>query len=544
MLWRRFLSAVALLGVASAQVNSDCDPTEGHKCKPNPALGTSHSWHFNSTPNGQLWETLVGPIHYNEDDGAAKFTIDEQGDSPTLRSKFYIFFGRVEFSLKASKGRGIVSSMMLLSDDLDEIDWEFIGTNASATTNFYGKGIEDYTNGEWHDVPVPVQDDYHNYTIVWTKDKIDFYIDENQVRRVEAKDSKSNDTDIFPQTPMRMSLGIWAGGDPSLHEGTREWAGGDTDFDAGPYDMYVKSVNIEDYSSGKEYIWGDESGSWESIEIVEGNSTAYEIIHQKPEKTLNDKFNDLPQAAKIAIYAGGAAVAAAILAGLIFYCIKQRRRGAQEARTALQHSEAERMELNKFKKSGIDPDGFTEHGAEYNAREMKAGGMADGDSYNVPGASEKPWGTAAAIGAGAGAGAAGAAALRSYSQSPGPGSYHDLRGPGSPGPGSYHDLRSPGSPGPAAYHDMRSPGSPGPGAYHDMRGPGSPVHGRFPTPPVGPLRSPSLGADGSQSPLMRSPGSPGPQQAYGAHRMQQQNFSDARDYGMDRIGSPGPHGYR
>jgi hypothetical protein len=266
-----------------------------------------------------------------------------------------------------------------------------------------------------------------------------------------------------------------------------------------------------------------------------GNSTAIEIIHQKPEKTLNEKFNDLPQAAKIAIYAGGAAVAAAILAGVIFYCIKQRRRGAQEARTALQHSEAERMELNKVKKSGIDPDGFTEHGAEYNAREMKDGGMADGNSYNVPGASEKPWGTAAAIGAGAGVGAAGAAAaMRSYNQSPGPSSYHDARGPGSPR---------------------------------------SPVLGGFPTPPVGPMRSPSLGTDRSNSPLMRSPGSPGPQQAYGSHRMQQQNFggdqqapygmnrmqspgpsspmspsarnfSDAREYGMDRMGSPGPRGYR
>ena len=267
MLWRQLLSAAALLRVATAQVHSDCNPYEGDDCPPNPALGTSHLWNFNSTPNGQLWETQVGPVHY-DNEGGARFTINKQGDSPTIRTKFYFFFGRVEFLLKAATGRGIVSSMMLLSDDLDEIDWEFIGTNGSASTNFYGKGIQDYTNGGWHDVPVPVQDEYHNYTTIWTKDKLEFLINGNSVRTVNPEDAKSNNTDVYPQTPMRMSLGIWAGGDPSLNEWTREWAGGDTDYNGGPYDMYVKQVYIEDFSSGKEYIWGDDSGSWESIEIV------------------------------------------------------------------------------------------------------------------------------------------------------------------------------------------------------------------------------------------------------------------------------------
>lgn len=32
--------------------------------------------------------------------------------------------------------------------------------------------------------------------------------------------------------------------------------------------MHVKSVYVEDASSGKEYVYGDKTGSWESIEIV------------------------------------------------------------------------------------------------------------------------------------------------------------------------------------------------------------------------------------------------------------------------------------
>lgn len=267
MIWRRLLAAAAFAGLAASQVTTDCNPLN-ETCPANPALGTKESFTFNKTQNGQLWETVVGPIEYDPETGA-KFTINEQGDSPTLRTKFYFFFGRVEFVLKAASGKGIVSSMMLLSDDLDEIDWEFIGSDNRASSNFFGKGIEDYTFGEYHDMDVAPQDDYHNYTTIWTEEKLEWYIDDALVRSLKKDEAKVNDTDVYPQTPCRMSLGIWAGGDPSLNEWTRKWAGGDTDYDAGPYDMYVKSAYIEDYGEGKEYKWGDNSGSWESIEIVE-----------------------------------------------------------------------------------------------------------------------------------------------------------------------------------------------------------------------------------------------------------------------------------
>jgi len=516
MIWRRLLAAAAFAGLAASQVTTDCNPLN-ETCPANPALGTKESFTFNKTQNGQLWETVVGPIEYDPETGA-KFTINEQGDSPTLRTKFYFFFGRVEFVLKAASGKGIVSSMMLLSDDLDEIDWEFIGSDNRASSNFFGKGIEDYTFGEYHDMDVAPQDDYHNYTTIWTEEKLEWYIDDALVRSLKKDEAKVNDTDVYPQTPCRMSLGIWAGGDPSLNEWTRKWAGGDTDYDAGPYDMYVKSAYIEDYGEGKEYKWGDNSGSWESIEIVEGNSTAYDAIHNppQPEKSLNEKFNDLPQAGKIAIYAGGAAVAGLIIGAGIFYCIKQRRRGAAEARMALQRSEAERMEMNRFDKAGVNPDGFTEQATEYNPHAMKTGGMAGANYYNVPndstssfGTNEKGW-----EGAAAGAGAAGgAAALRNQTQSP-------------------------------------RVNSPAPGSFYDAHSTQSPVTGGFPSPPPpGPMRTPSPGMTRSQSPMIRSPGSPGPQQAYGAHRMQQdgtpmspgaRSFSDNQGYGVNRMQSPGP----
>lgn len=40
--------------------------------------------------------------------------------------------------MKAASGQGIVSSIVLESDDLDEIDWEFLGGDTTQVqSNFY-----------------------------------------------------------------------------------------------------------------------------------------------------------------------------------------------------------------------------------------------------------------------------------------------------------------------------------------------------------------------------------------------------------------------
>jgi len=42
--------------------------------------------------------------------------------------------------MQAAAGTGIVSSIVLQSDDLDEVDWEMIGGNTTfVETNFFGK---------------------------------------------------------------------------------------------------------------------------------------------------------------------------------------------------------------------------------------------------------------------------------------------------------------------------------------------------------------------------------------------------------------------
>ncbi|KAK3367371.1 glycoside hydrolase family 16 protein [Lasiosphaeria ovina] len=542
---RSFLSsAIALLASSSllqnvaAQVTTDCFPMK-KECPADPALGMDFNFNFNQTPKAGTWDTTVGPVKYDAKTGAA-FTINKQGDSPTIRSSFYFFFGRTEIWMKAASGTGVISSVMLLSDNLDEIDWEFFGgNNGQVQSNYFGKNNSDFHNAGLHNVVGGVQNDYHNYTQVWTKDALDFYIDGAKVRTLLPKDA--NNTYYYPQTPMRMSIGIWAGGDPTLPKGTREWAGGDTDYSKGPFTMFVKSAHITDYSSGKEYTYGDKTGSWQSIRITQGNSTAKEKITAPPEQpapSVSEKFNALSPTAKIAIYASAAGLGTALFAFALFYCIRQRRRGAREERIAAAKAEEERLELERFKKAGVDPDSFVDSATEYNAKDMRRDGLSDNNSYSVPvtpGAAtpvNEKWEKAAAVGAGAGAGAAAAAGAM---RSPMPLLQNGARSPGMASPSSdrspfntpYSD-RAANNQSPASNFNPHE-GSRSPAPLGNIRPPGPGMTGPAPSFPQPSVASPS---QPFPPPVNRSFSSPNAQMRGG--------YPGPQQPGLPRMTSPAP----
>lgn len=166
--------------------------------------------------------------------------------------------------MKAAPGTGIVSSAILESDDLDEIDWEWLGGTATEVeTNYFGKGNTSTYDRETYVQMADSQADFHNYTIVWTEESTTWMIDGESVRTLAYADANGGSN--YPQTPMRVKLGIWAGGDPSNGEGTIEWAGGETNYDDGPFTAYIQSVSITNYNPANSYTYGDLTGSYESI---------------------------------------------------------------------------------------------------------------------------------------------------------------------------------------------------------------------------------------------------------------------------------------
>lgn len=177
-------------------------------------------------------------------------------------------FGKVEISAKAAPGAGIVSSFVLQSDTLDEIDWEWLGADPDEVqTNYFGKGqTTTYNRGAFH-ADAGSQTSFKKYTIDWTPSQIVWQIDGVTVRTLEP----ANANNQYPQSPAQIKIGAWSGGDPANAPGTIEWARGPTDYTKGPFSMVVRSIMVQDYSTGTQYVYGDQSGTSGSIKAVGGS---------------------------------------------------------------------------------------------------------------------------------------------------------------------------------------------------------------------------------------------------------------------------------
>lgn len=265
MRFSSYISASALAALASAQTHTECDPTK-KDCPNNPAMAANFETNFKAGASGvKGWKQTAGSLDYNGE-GAA-FTIKKKGDAPTIQSETYLHFGYVEVKMKAAAGQGIVSSIVLQSEDLDEVDWEFLGTTTDKVQmNYFGKG-NTTTYDRMIEAPVAaVQQQVHSYALNWTSESLTWIIDNNPVRTLKYGDANGGKN--YPQTPCTVRIGIWAGGDPDNEAGVIEWAGGKTDYSKAPFSMNVESVKVTNYSPGKEYKWTDKTGSFQSIEVI------------------------------------------------------------------------------------------------------------------------------------------------------------------------------------------------------------------------------------------------------------------------------------
>ncbi|OCK76792.1 glycoside hydrolase family 16 protein, partial [Lepidopterella palustris CBS 459.81] len=262
-----FLGVLAAT-VCNAQTFSSCNPTVNISCPADPAISTPFTSDFTKGSSALTgWTTTAGSLTYDTSGSGALFTINKRGDAPTIQSTGYLFFGYVEVKMKAAAGQGIISSIVLESDDLDEVDWEFIGgTDSGVQTNYFGKGnTTTYDRMIPYNVATP-QEVSHTYALNWTADSLVWLIDNVPQRTLHYADAVGGKN--YPQTPMNVRIGIWAGGDPSNSAGTITWAGGPTDYTKAPFTMSVESVKIINYTPGTSYSYSDMSGSYQSIKVA------------------------------------------------------------------------------------------------------------------------------------------------------------------------------------------------------------------------------------------------------------------------------------
>lgn len=258
-----------LLDIVQAQVSTTCNPLLTKDCPPDPALSGTFQWDFaNGESTSFYTDSWWLPfISYDKTNGAT-FSITRKGVAPTLTSKFYVMFGRFEIALKTAAGTGIISDVILQSDDQDEVDLEWVGGQSTQVqTNYYSlrNRAPVYAQGFTHEVGTNLQTDFHTYTVDWNADRLTFAVDGKTIRTVNSQ----ND-DQYPRTPMKVAMGLWAGGDSDNPPGTIQWAGGTTDYSHAPFNMSIKSIKVVDYSTGDSYSYSDQTGSTDSIKAKNG----------------------------------------------------------------------------------------------------------------------------------------------------------------------------------------------------------------------------------------------------------------------------------
>ena len=135
-----------------------CDPIHSHSlnsCTPKPTCqDRKHTFENldSISPNTEFlgdsskaeWVLSGTPKQFND---SVLLTLSEDGASAygtLLASTEYVWYGKVSAYMKSSRGAGVVSAFILLSDVKDEIDYEFVGADlTSAQSNFYFQGITD-----------------------------------------------------------------------------------------------------------------------------------------------------------------------------------------------------------------------------------------------------------------------------------------------------------------------------------------------------------------------------------------------------------------
>jgi beta-glucanase (GH16 family) len=86
------------------------------------------------------WVASGKPVAYNNQ--AILLTMAPDTVGTLVSSVNYVWYGKISATLTTSRGQGVVTAFILMSDSKDEIDYEFVGVDVGhAQTNFYAQGI-------------------------------------------------------------------------------------------------------------------------------------------------------------------------------------------------------------------------------------------------------------------------------------------------------------------------------------------------------------------------------------------------------------------
>jgi beta-glucanase (GH16 family) len=276
-------------------------------------------------------------VNTNQSGGELEMILTESNGGTRLSSTRYVHYGTITARVKTSHWAGVVTAFITMSSIKDEIDWEWPGDQTTeAQTNYFWQGvIPQTTGGATENGLTDTSQNYHEYTIDWQKDALNFLIDGKTVRTLKASDTMNGSVSQYPNTPSRIQLSLWPAGISSEAPGTVQWAGGminwqDPDYvSAGHFSATISSVSVQCADSGS-------TGNMTAYVYGSNSSTSTPNITMSTASTLLGGASDSSSSSsgissKIGEYAGigaGGLLALIIAALIVRKCMQSKRKAA------------------------------------------------------------------------------------------------------------------------------------------------------------------------------------------------------------------------
>lgn len=147
-----------------------------------------------------------------------RISLDERtGSGFASQDQFLHGFFSASIKLPSDYAAGVVVAFYMSNGDVfeknhDELDFEFLGNIRGrewrVQTNVYGNGSTGFGREERYELWFDPTEDFHIYSILWSRNRIIFYIDQIPIRVVFRTESMGGD---FPSKPMSLYATIWDG---------------------------------------------------------------------------------------------------------------------------------------------------------------------------------------------------------------------------------------------------------------------------------------------------------------------------------------------
>lgn len=155
-------------------------------------------------------------IKRSDDGRSANLLLNRYAGSGFISSKYYDYgFFSSKIKLPGNYTAGVVVAFYTSNGDVweknhDELDIEFLGNLKGKPwrfqTNMYGNGSTSRGREERYNLWFDPTKDFHQYSILWTRKNIIFYVDHVPIREIVRNEAMGSD---YPAKPMSLYATIW-----------------------------------------------------------------------------------------------------------------------------------------------------------------------------------------------------------------------------------------------------------------------------------------------------------------------------------------------